>query len=241
MQNQSIKPFHFIVLTQGKFAIVDAEDAEFVSQWKWQARWCKETKSFYASRTTMVNGKHTTISMHRVILNTPSGLQIDHESHDTLDNRRSNLRKASHAQNQHNTGKRKTNTSGYKGVNWHKRAQLFTARITVNGVRHHLGQYATAEEAGAAYEAAAIKLHGEFHLASPSIAPADSFKIRSKGDMKRTNTTGYLGVSLDKRRNRYYYQMTIAGKQKFVGYFFTAEAASAAYQEAKKLAATPQT
>lgn len=91
----------------------------------------------------------------------PRGV-IDHANGNGLDNRLSNLRAASQAQNLQNRGKQTNNTSGFKGVYLHSQNKRWVARITVNGRCHALGCYSTPEEAHAAYSAAALRLHGPF-------------------------------------------------------------------------------
>jgi hypothetical protein len=104
----------FIQLTQGKQAIVDDEDFELLSQFKWYAM--KSGHNVYAARG---GGKRRMELLHRLILGvTDSKIEVDHINGDGLDNRRSNLRVATHADNQHNPGTPTNNTSGYKGVHW---------------------------------------------------------------------------------------------------------------------------
>jgi len=91
-------------------------------------------------------------------------VEVDHKNGDPLDNRRQNLRLCTHAQNQHNTGLSCVNTSGFKGVS--KRGKRWKAQIRINGKQTYLGTYDTPEEAGAAYDAAALKVQGEFVGAS---------------------------------------------------------------------------
>jgi len=98
--------------------MVDDEDYEYINRWKWYI--FKGTNTFYATRTLpRVNGKHLNINMHRVILQTPDGMYVDHINGNGLDNRGVNLRNCTRSQNQHNRGKSRNNTSGYKGVSWH--------------------------------------------------------------------------------------------------------------------------
>lgn len=87
---------------------------------------------------------------------------VDHESRDTLDNRITNLRDATFAQNQHNRTAQVNNTSGHKGVSLIKKTGRWRADIKANGVPKYLGSFATPEEAAAAYDAAALELHGAF-------------------------------------------------------------------------------
>ncbi len=108
--------YGLIPLTQGKFAIVDAEDYDWLIRYKWHACKCKNT--YYASRVR--GGK--TIKMHREIMRAPKGLVCDHINHNGLDNRKRNLRLCTNAQNCYNQRASATGTSKYKGVSWHKSA-----------------------------------------------------------------------------------------------------------------------
>lgn len=92
--------------------------------------------------------------------------QIDHINGDPADNRIANLREATNAQNGHNAKVGRRNTTGFKGVSRH-RSGRFLARITVNYHVIPLGLFGTAEEAAAAYQAAAEKHHGEFARKPP--------------------------------------------------------------------------
>lgn len=89
--------------------------------------------------------------------------EIDHINRVKNDNRFANLRLATRAQNAKNVGITRRNTSGFKGVSWHNRGRYWAASIKVDGEFRHLGCFASAEEAYAAYSAAAKELHGEFH------------------------------------------------------------------------------
>jgi hypothetical protein len=154
-----------IQLTQGQFALVDDEDYERLSKVRWHAWWTHHTQSFYARRNSpRVNGKRHLILMHREIMGEPDGVVVDHVNHNTLDNRRENLRACSHSENNHNQRKRCDNSSGFKGVSWNKRQKKWRAYIKINGKQQHLGYYTSEIEAAAAYDAAAAELHGDFAL-----------------------------------------------------------------------------
>lgn len=104
--------------------------------------------------------------LHRVIWKWVTGdeppAHIDHREVTPADNRWQNIRDATASQNQWNRPKPKTNTSGFKGVSWHKKYGRWIASIRVHGCLHYLGAFANPEEAHAAYCEAAARLHGEF-------------------------------------------------------------------------------
>jgi AP2 domain len=151
-------PKCLIPLTQGQNAIVDASDFDWLSQWKWWACWSSLTRSFYA--VGWINKKRT--RMHRLILGCVKRERCDHRNRDTLDNRRQNLRKATHAENIRNRQRQKNNTSGFKGVTWDEYWGKWRVRIGYAGRRIHIGRFQSAKEAAHAYDDAAKKLHGEF-------------------------------------------------------------------------------
>jgi len=159
-----------IELTQGQVALVNDEDYGGLNQFKWFAVWSPNTKSFYAERhSKTVNGKRHTISMAREVLGLQKGdkRQADHINHDTLDNRRCNLRICTHQQNGMNRRKRRPHagkkcSSRYSGVCWDKRAKKWRAYIRHNGKRIYLGYFTSEIEAAKAYDKKAKELFGEF-------------------------------------------------------------------------------
>jgi hypothetical protein len=154
--------YRTIPLTHGQVAIVDAGDYEMLSLHKWKAT--RSRRGFYATRQVYVEKKYHTISMHRQILGLgeKDKRQGDHANHDTLDNRRSNLRIATASQNQCNRHRPRNNSSGFKGVAWHKASEKWRAYIQVRGETHYLGYFCTPELAHAAYREAANLLHDSF-------------------------------------------------------------------------------
>lgn len=90
--------------------------------------------------------------------------EIDHINHIRNDNRWSNLREATHSQNGQYTGIRSYNTTGYKGIVWHKHDKRWQAQICVNGRYQYLGHFKTAEAAAEAYDIAALVHHGSFAI-----------------------------------------------------------------------------
>ena len=152
-----------LLLNRGIFAIVDDEDFYWLSQWKWYANFCIRTKSFYVVCPVKdENGKWGSIRMHRILKGSPKGMVIDHINHDTLDNRKINLRICTQSQNQKNQKISKSNTSGYKGVSWNKGEQKWVAMISADNKRHFLGYHTTKEIAYEAYLVASKKYHKDF-------------------------------------------------------------------------------
>jgi hypothetical protein len=151
----------WVPLTLGYFAVIDAADADIVGRFNWSAAFYYGGQT-YAKRTEYIDGKKTTVKMHRFLLNTPAEMQTDHINGDGLDNSRANLRTATASQIGSNRGLQKNNTSGYKGVCWHVSKQKWQASITILGKLTFLGLHATPELAHAAYCAAAAKFYGEF-------------------------------------------------------------------------------
>ena len=151
-----------IPLTQGKVALVDDEDYAELSQYSWYA--LKGRHTWYAARNTpTVAGKKTTMRMHRQILGASSERQVDHRDGDGLHNWRTNLRYCTNGQNQSNLHYKKAGcTSRHKGVSWYRRFGKWQAAIRVNGKSMNLGRFDDEDDAARAYNAAALRLFGEF-------------------------------------------------------------------------------
>ena len=143
-----------IKLTQNTVTQVDDEDYEYINQWKWHTQSNKVTK--YAVRTS------NKIAMHRVIMNTPKGLQVDHIDHNGLNNQKANLRNCTHGQNQMN--RKSSGKSKYLGVYLDKRnrTKKFRAMIRVDNKNIYLGSFLNEREAALVYNDNAIIYHGEF-------------------------------------------------------------------------------
>src|SRR6266403_3836050 len=150
--------YRLIPLTRNQIAIVDAIDFGWLSQWLWYAVWNPTRGTFYACRRE----KKKFFLMHRVILGCKDKEEGDHWNHQTLDNRRENLRKCTEAQNQYNKRIMRTNTSGFIGVRWDKRARKWMAEIRIDGLKVHLGLFTEIKEAARVRDAAALEHHREF-------------------------------------------------------------------------------
>jgi hypothetical protein len=146
-----------IPLTQGKFALVDDEDYEFLNKWKW----CL-SHGYPSKAIKKEDGRKSCLLMHRLIMQAPDGVMVDHKNGCRFDNRKENLRLCSGTENQRNQRLRKTNSSGYKGVSFHKSTRKWMARIRVNKVQIYIGNFNSPEEAYLAYCEKAKELFGEF-------------------------------------------------------------------------------
>lgn len=89
-----------IPLSQGQFAQVDDEDFDWLNQWKWCADY--NHGAYYARRTWFLNGKCYHVAMHREIMKTPKGIEVDHADLDGLNNQEYNIRNCNHGQNMAN-------------------------------------------------------------------------------------------------------------------------------------------
>ena len=153
-----------IPLTKGLFALVDDEDFEELSKYKWSAT--KIGNTFYALRCSnwdYETKKSTFVYMHRQILGlTDRNIFTDHEDRNGLNNQRNNIRIATRSQNLSNVRSGKGSTSKYLGVSFMKRDSVWVAQISKNRKFIWLGRHKTEEEAALAYNKAAKELHGEF-------------------------------------------------------------------------------
>lgn len=146
-----------IPLTQGKYALIDAEDYERVSQHQWHLH----SKGKYAA--SKLGRKGNDVLLHRFVLGiTDPNTQVDHRDLDGLNCRKANLRIATHQQNQRNRAKYSRNTTGYKGVFRNPNTSKWRAMITVNGKCVHLGYFVDIIDAAKAYDTAALEYFGEF-------------------------------------------------------------------------------
>lgn len=147
-----------VPLRNGGVALVDREDYERVSLWPW--RWEARGKFNYAvARVRDCHGKVKKVYMHRFILSPPDALVIDHRNQNGLDNRRGNIRACTRADNRKNAAPRPSRVP-FKGV--YANHGKWSAKIVVNGKQIYLGAFVTQLEAARAYDAAALRLYGEF-------------------------------------------------------------------------------
>lgn len=160
-----------IQLTLNRLTTIEAIDSPLI-EFRWYAikrpGYSGETGYMAVRSRKTIEGSRGTIYLHRCVMERVLGRSllsketVDHVNRNPLDNRRSNLRIASIAEQQYNKVMMSNNTSGYKGVFWNTARKKWNAKINVNKKQVHLGYFNTPEEAHAAYCEAAKKYHGEF-------------------------------------------------------------------------------
>ena len=149
----------YIALTQGKYAIVDTADYEWLNQWKWCA--ARSGNLWYAYRKH--HGK--TVRMHQLIMNPPKGRVVDHINGNGLDNRRANLRICTRRQNAWNHGRRKPENASSEFIGVYRRKEdpdKCYVRVTRDGQATNLGPFEDEVEAAKARDRKVRELHGEF-------------------------------------------------------------------------------
>lgn len=101
---------------------------------EWRAALVKSTSGFYVVSRNNIDGKRSVISLSRLIMNASQGNDIDHINHDTLNNKRLNLREITHGQNMQNKKGPFTNSkSGIRGVCWDKQNRKWHAQVKLQG------------------------------------------------------------------------------------------------------------
>ena len=150
--------------TQGITFLIDLEDLERIKDYKWYAYKKRNNGDHYIVAEKTTNGLRVRHNLHRFLMNCVKGdgKIVDHINKNTLDNRKCNLRFATHSENQRNSKVDCRNELGVAGVRKHKQCDRYQARITVNGKEKYLGLFKTLDEAIHARKKAEIKYFGEY-------------------------------------------------------------------------------
>lgn len=155
-------------LTNGAYALVDAEDLPVLSQYRWRAQY-RYSSGKKGAPSAVVTGnarKGTFQTMHRFLMGAGPGQIVDHVNGVPLNNTRANLRFCTHEQNMRNRRRAASNRCGHKGVyqdvKTPGKGRCWRAEIKVAGQKMRLGSFRTKEAAANAYAQAAKKYHGEF-------------------------------------------------------------------------------
>lgn len=151
-----------IPLTRGQVAIVDADDFEWLSQYKWHAHWDDHTQGYYASCSKSTAKNFGTTIMHRAIMKAKPGKMVDHIDGDGLNNSKSNLRSVTVKENSKNRGIFRSNTSGITGLSFNNKSRKWRVRIQVDKKLITVGYFYDFNAAVESRKKAEEKYYGEF-------------------------------------------------------------------------------
>lgn len=152
----------------GKYTALISDEDSILAGFYWNILITKRSNTVYAKRANNTKGKISTETLHKVVMERvlghelPQGAQIDHIDGDGLNCQRDNLRLANHSQNAANRKRLKNNTSGYKGVSFHKQTGKWRATIKFQGKSISIGGFGTPEKAHEEYCKKAKELFGDF-------------------------------------------------------------------------------
>lgn len=148
-----------IRIPSGEEILVDSEDYPKVELF----RWFRASRRPYAhAHVRGADGRRHQIQMHRLIMNPPANLVIDHIDGDPKNNRKSNLRVCTQAENSRNQRSQKSKASRWRGVSMCKSTGRWQVAIRVGGTRVWGGRFSDEIEAAQAYNQLAITHHGQF-------------------------------------------------------------------------------
>lgn len=221
-----------IPLNGGQFTVVDDEDYEFLSLWKW-----------YTSRGYAVSSSGWK-KMHRLVIKAKDGEFVDHIDGNKLNNTRGNLRIVDRQGNVHNQKKRGGTKNRYKGTQFMKKPQLWQARCRMYGQDHYLGYYKNEIAAAYAYNKKASELSecALLNKLDDPIHVLEEMLISERVQFKPSDkTSDFLGVywhksSINPKYSKWDTHIKYEGKRIYIGRFDTAEQAASAYDaKAKEL------
>lgn len=151
-----------IHLTQGMTTVIDWCDLQRLLRIRWMVQKTARGRFYVVGWAGHGRTGRKGVSLHRFILDAPSGVVVDHRDGNELRNTRDNLRIASKSQNAANSLRSSANTSGFKGVSWNCKDQRWVAKIKASGHETFLGLFSDPRNAALAYDDAARTMFGEF-------------------------------------------------------------------------------
>ena len=219
-----------IPISKNQFTLIDKKDYDkikSISGIYLGAKYSRTTNSYYVI---------CSLPLHILLMGKKEGRVIDHKNHNTLDNRKSNLRFCTHVQNNGNRRKIKIGTSKFKGVSWCARAKMWIARIHYKSRGYHLGYFSDEVEAAKAYDQAALNIFGEFafinfHNIKYKKTKFDFKRIKGK---RRNSTSKYRGVHWSNSKNKWIATIVKYGKLTWIGGFNSEVEAAKAYDNYAK-------
>ncbi|MDR2176901.1 MAG: HNH endonuclease [Treponema sp.] len=199
-----------VINIKGQNILIDDDMYDYIISKKWHF-----TKDGYIYR----HEKEKSVYLHKIIMNCPEHLTVDHINHNKNDLRRENLRICTIHENQMNKNLQCNNTTGYKGVTFNKRANRYIAKITVNRKVIYIGIYLTGTEAADAYNKKGKELFGEYFKESVYHKELDQSDPRSNDfyypPRKKPSSSGLVGAYA--KNNKYYAAIGVSGKQVYLG------------------------
>jgi hypothetical protein len=169
MLNQCILCIMSKILLRGtdKFATIDDPDAEMLKPYRWYFKKDKSQHIGYAVGHHVKTGKIA--YMHRLIMGAEKGMLVDHKNLDSLDNRRVNLRIATHSQSQHNKSAYRNNRSGFKGVTFDKATGKWMGSVNANRANVLKKRFSSKLDAAQACMLVSFLHHGEFSYSGAAL------------------------------------------------------------------------
>jgi hypothetical protein len=223
------------------YVLVDDKDYFELSKYSWflktDKRW-EHNKYAVRFEVTIKNGKRKTKSfrMHRQILNASKDVLTDHKNGNGLDNRRKNLRFCNFSENSQSCrSHRKSKTSKYKGVYWHKDKNKWQVRVSYNGKEVYLGLYSSEMEAARVHDIGAKLSYGKFAVLNFKKLSTKHLKnVKKRLKAKKSKTSKYRGVAFYAQTDKWTAQISYKSKYCRLGYFATEKEAALAYNKKAK-------
>jgi hypothetical protein len=193
-------------------------------------------KGYVRYAYTVDSYKQESAYLHRVIMNAPDNLQIDHINGNRLDNRKSNLRLCTNQLNQQNKEANKNNSTGVKNVHWHSKQGYYQVSICANGKLNYIGRTKDFDEAVRMAEKARREYHlpQDFRLCERPSSSVKDLRPMIKQRLSVKNKTGVLGVCETKKGKKYQAQIYKRGKTAYLGTYDTLEEAEATVTKARQ-------